>query len=860
MSVDTGFTVIDNLTSALTKGVLHAESTDPDIQRFDILVQSGLGVGYNINGHNLRLDNNGTRKPVSVYKTGVYDLTDRLLVVHHETSGKENNQKVNLGECGAGVWFVCNGETYTDYRGFEMTASDTEESTSAYDFGAFVVDPSHIVAKTNYVPVNGLGEGTFDITNITQIHLASNGTPSGNYFQKWSKMGYLEPYTIYGGTVPVPTSFEDLFTFTEAENIRIFSKLEQGVYKARCVVKIGKAGEITVFDASNETVFFPTSSQDNTGANRQVLVPPNTLGLDFTDLSNFSTAYIGTITGQTPYKIIANPADNGSIDFVGSVTNAGVFDFGGLNTRFVNANITDCNITTFGGGSFLDTTFTNCIITDSGSVSVTTGNTLSDCEYILDTAGIYEFTPDKFVISGTLDVRVQNSSGNITIRTEGQSGVNVIDETTGTGTYTLDTAKFVDISAPNIIDGSKIRFYNITKDLEVDIATVSSGGNGYTFSVDIAGALANEGDIIQMRVAYQSGLTAKIPIETEGILTELGLTFIDTQEELTAYGSLGIDGSLVTEYSLDGANLQIDINDGDGQTEKRRLLARYYYFLTLDDGIRLFFGAMELEDEANAVVDRTKTALMLDNISTQQLQFIDDDFRLYTSDGSQWILPVSTGGYGINSDSGKVYALETGTSGLTASESAQLMSLPQLTEFVTVDTGETVAVTGSVAELSQGDTGSAPTVQEIVDGVWDEPITGASHNDPTSAGRRLRQASTPISAEGAIIGTPTDTVIQTNLTQTDDNFYNDQTFVMVSGSLAGQARIVTSYDGTTKTFTFDEAWTVAPSVTDEFAVLADHVHPIAQIQEGLGTRADLTVINDGVKKSSKIIPHNADLP
>jgi len=31
MSVDTGFTIIDNLTSALTKGVLHAESTDPDI-------------------------------------------------------------------------------------------------------------------------------------------------------------------------------------------------------------------------------------------------------------------------------------------------------------------------------------------------------------------------------------------------------------------------------------------------------------------------------------------------------------------------------------------------------------------------------------------------------------------------------------------------------------------------------------------------------------------------------------------------------------------------------------------------------------------------------------------------------------
>jgi len=67
---------------------------------------------------------------------------------------------------------------------------------------------------------------------------------------------------------------------------------------------------------------------------------------------------------------------------------------------------------------------------------------------------------------------------------------------------------------------------------------------------------------------------------------------------------------------------------------------------------------MELEDSGNAVINRNVTTLMLDNVSSQQLQFTDSDFRLYTSDGSNWILPTSTGGYGINNDNGKVYIAE----------------------------------------------------------------------------------------------------------------------------------------------------------------------------------------------------------
>jgi hypothetical protein len=46
------------------------------------------------------------------------------------------------------------------------------------------------------------------------------------------------------------------------------------------------------------------------------------------------------------------------------------------------------------------------------------------------------------------------------------------------------------------------------------------------------------------------------------------------------------------------------------------------------------------------------------------LTFTDDDFRLYTSDGSSWVKSPSTGGYGVTSTSDKVYTVDM-TSKLT---------------------------------------------------------------------------------------------------------------------------------------------------------------------------------------------------
>lgn len=63
----------------------------------------------------------------------------------------------------------------------------------------------------------------------------------------------------------------------------------------------------------------------------------------------------------------------------------------------------------------------------------------------------------------------------------------------------------------------------------------------------------------------------------------------------------------------------------------------------------------------------------------------------------------------------------------------------------------------SIFQLGAVDTtiataGSAPTVDQIADGVWDEILTEATHNIPMSAGRRVRDLTDEIGGKWEITG------------------------------------------------------------------------------------------------------------
>ncbi len=112
-----------------------------------------------------------------------------------------------------------------------------------------------------------------------------------------------------------------------------------------------------------------------------------------------------------------------------------------------------------------------------------------------------------------------------------------------------------------------------------------------------------------------------------------------------------------------------------------------------------------------------------------------------------------------------------------------------------------------------------PTSAVIADAVWDEVLTGATHNVVSSAGRRLRQLEAGLilhsgTAQAGSYGTITlDTGANAN-----DDFYNHTRVVITANTGLEQERLVVDYDGTTKVAKISPPWVTIPDSSSEFEV------------------------------------------
>jgi hypothetical protein len=128
----------------------------------------------------------------------------------------------------------------------------------------------------------------------------------------------------------------------------------------------------------------------------------------------------------------------------------------------------------------------------------------------------------------------------------------------------------------------------------------------------------------------------------------------------------------------------------------------------------------------------------------------------------------------------------------------------------------------------------------LVDLIWDEPLTKATHNVAHSSGKRLRQTTAFQQIDSTVVdAAATTTTFVTDLTSAVDDFYNDSMLVFTDGALAGQVRAILDYVGATKTIVLEEALTSAPVNGVAFAIVSLHIHPVSQIQSGLATASAL---------------------
>ncbi|MDD5589369.1 MAG: hypothetical protein PHP92_04915 [Candidatus Nanoarchaeia archaeon] len=114
---------------------------------------------------------------------------------------------------------------------------------------------------------------------------------------------------------------------------------------------------------------------------------------------------------------------------------------------------------------------------------------------------------------------------------------------------------------------------------------------------------------------------------------------------------------------------------------------------------------------------------------------------------------------------------------------------------------------------------------DMVDAVWDEVLTAATHNVASSAGRRLRQIGQYAVYEGTAQGPGTGTnqiQLDVGASATDD-IYDTNIISIIAGTGIGQSRTVITYNGTTKIATVNRDWDVLPNATSEFNLVSSTV-------------------------------------
>ena len=116
------------------------------------------------------------------------------------------------------------------------------------------------------------------------------------------------------------------------------------------------------------------------------------------------------------------------------------------------------------------------------------------------------------------------------------------------------------------------------------------------------------------------------------------------------------------------------------------------------------------------------------------------------------------------------------------------------------------------------------SIEDIVDLIWDEVLTGSTHNIPTSSGRRLRQLTGIVYTDGTGQAGGVNTITLAAGESAQDNIYRQSYIGIVGGTGAGQGHHILAYNGTSKVAVIDDDWVVQPDATSEYVIFGSGSH------------------------------------
>ena len=223
-------------------------------------------------------------------------------------------------------------------------------------------------------------------------------------------------------------------------------------------------------------------------------------------------------------------------------------------------------------------------------------------------------------------------------------------------------ATLVDITAPNIEDGSRIQLYNVTKSASIYNAEPNLTSSSTLTAVDLDLNTVDAGDTIRMRVTCQVTTTALLPLEVFGVINSAGLSFPQSQQTDTVYNNNNIDGEIFSgsgdtntglAMNPDGTNIRIELSDVTAPyvVTAQQIYNYSQYLQTTEAGIDTFFNAITPLDGLNYRINTSIVDMKIQNIGTNDINLIGG--RLYRDDDTSIVYTDSSQSYGtITHDTG----------------------------------------------------------------------------------------------------------------------------------------------------------------------------------------------------------------
>lgn len=450
--------------------------------------------------------------------------------------------------------------------------------------------------------------------------------------------------TTYADTKQITGDYSHVFSTIP----RSLTGLSVGTTSTREVIRLNTDSEVTLSKAAagaitGITVDIPTDTID---------LSAETFSVAYDNLKHQATANADIDTGVPGwlyFQLYGLPLTKSGTTYTGrasgtiyqnSVGTGAIF--GGAILQFVTP------------GTYLAYTFNNVTLHFEG-------------------AGTYDFRSAAFLASVTV-----NTITNVTVLVQIQTGTTFINS--DPTNITVEASAAILIGNANLINGTRVRLFNVTQNTELANTTVS-GGSGYAYSATVGtGEEVEVGDVITLFATYASGTAYRYPYQESAIASTNNMTFIGTQTVWAHANALGVDGSAQTEFSADFPNVEIDVNASGNVFNIADLVAWLIYIQTTANGIRNFFNAINSIDAGNWIINTSVVDLFIDNINAATATQGDSIILMRDDQIYPQVVPT-TGGGGIGMiQSGLVFVTETGVSGLTPSESSKLMSLPTATD------------------------------------------------------------------------------------------------------------------------------------------------------------------------------------